>query len=600
MVAGLEGSADPNDPDSFMKSSSVESIHHQTQSAVSTPTQAGPGTPITFRTASIKARPSSSRITTAELEELFHRQGANGAKRSGLFPSSDPESDTATPPTTPSKGPIIYSSIAEMKRKKTKNSTLRGRAVPIPTVASDLRRNFHSSPDLAGLSAALSLNHNRTSSSSASNMMMQSSWTNVHNLHSSLQRLVLPPPNHPPPPPPVVGQLVKVDVSRRSEYDTTQQLQEKLKMQQSNGTSGVEGDADTLSSFRPVVYSAPQQQAPTAGDEVSPSPGNSSNVNPYAKSEKIGAQEPKVAAQPPAPPIPDPDYSLSESDEEADNSVRSVQKKVEVQPSMAQLQPTETSGNSHTSGSSTSSSSITQSSVADEIQRVQAKLRSSKSYPNDFGLLPTRPEGDSSSSGVSSDHEHHATSVASSVEHSKVPQQQATTEPSQPVAHPQLDSSKISSTSSSSSTCSSVIITKLANSSSMDTANKLNNNSVSNGAAKNPPSSTTTNANNNNEEDARSDGEDDQSPSPPLKGFQRHNSLTRKQAALIAANRAKNIQMQRRQAVTLAQLPPPIEADSDEADSGGFMVEPIGECPVDLASIKFSFVHGFHKNLSKF
>lgn len=49
------------------------------------------------------------------------------------------------------------------------------------------------------------------------------------------------------------------------------------------------------------------------------------------------------------------------------------------------------------------------------------------------------------------------------------------------------------------------------------------------------------------------------SPSPPSKGFQRNNSLTRKQAATIAMNRA----IHTRNAVSLAQLPPPIEADSD-------------------------------------
>lgn len=71
------------------------------------------------------------------------------------------------------------------------------------------------------------------------------------------------------------------------------------------------------------------------------------------------------------------------------------------------------------------------------------------------------------------------------------------------------------------------------------------------------------------------DDDDDQSPSPPATGFQRHNSLTRKQAATIAANRAKANQqnIQQRHAVTLATLPPPIEADSDEADSGALPVD---------------------------
>lgn len=57
-----------------MKSSSVESMHQQSLSSASTPTQGGPGTPVQLRTASIKSRPTSSRITAAELVELFQRQ----------------------------------------------------------------------------------------------------------------------------------------------------------------------------------------------------------------------------------------------------------------------------------------------------------------------------------------------------------------------------------------------------------------------------------------------------------------------------------------------------------------------------------------------
>lgn len=48
----------------------------------------------------------------------------------------------------------------------------------------------------------------------------------------------------------------------------------------------------------------------------------------------------------------------------------------------------------------------------------------------------------------------------------------------------------------------------------------------------------------------------------PAKGFQRQVSLTRKQAATIAMNRA----IYTRSAVSLAQLPPPIEGDSDDPD----------------------------------
>lgn len=62
-----------------------------------------------------------------------------------------------------------------------------------------------------------------------------------------------------------------------------------------------------------------------------------------------------------------------------------------------------------------------------------------------------------------------------------------------------------------------------------------------------------------NDNDYYDDDEIMDSPSPPSKGFQRNNSLTRKQAATIAMNRA----IHTRNAVSLVQLPPPIEADSD-------------------------------------
>lgn len=81
MVAGLEsgsGSIEKEDDDDLpgtTKSSSVESIHQQSLSSSSTPIQSG--TPVQLRTASIKARPTSSRITAAELVELFQRQTGN-------------------------------------------------------------------------------------------------------------------------------------------------------------------------------------------------------------------------------------------------------------------------------------------------------------------------------------------------------------------------------------------------------------------------------------------------------------------------------------------------------------------------------------------
>lgn len=66
------------------------------------------------------------------------------------------------------------------------------------------------------------------------------------------------------------------------------------------------------------------------------------------------------------------------------------------------------------------------------------------------------------------------------------------------------------------------------------------------------------------------DIDEDDSPSPPPKNFQRHNSLTRKQAANIAMNRA----MQTRPAVSLLKLPPPIE---DETDSNSLVVRSGGD-----------------------
>jgi hypothetical protein len=51
------------------KSNSAESVHHQQGQGTG-----GSSTPVQPRTASIRARPTSSRITAAELEELFQRQ----------------------------------------------------------------------------------------------------------------------------------------------------------------------------------------------------------------------------------------------------------------------------------------------------------------------------------------------------------------------------------------------------------------------------------------------------------------------------------------------------------------------------------------------
>lgn len=264
MVAGLEGSSsiEQNEDDLVAKSSSVESIHQQSLSSASTPTQGGPGTPIQPRTASIKARPTSSRITAAELEELFQRQQGEmnipGEHRySTMMCSSRFQSATdGTPPASPQKGPIVYASVAEMKRKKNKMGTLRGKPCGIPMVSSELKRTFHSTPDLA-----TALTSSTASIWTNSNGIKgHHSQDDMYALNQSLQRLNLPPPNHPPPPPPICSQVVKVDVSRNStEYESTIQLQKKL---QQDGGPAIVDSGEIRSSFNPAsnakLYASPQ------------------------------------------------------------------------------------------------------------------------------------------------------------------------------------------------------------------------------------------------------------------------------------------------------------------------------------------------------
>lgn len=122
-----------------------------------------------------------------------------------------------------------------------------------------------------------------------------------------------------------------------------------------------------------------------------------------------------VVAANTAPPIPEPDYSLSESEndegeEETDDDGESeIAKELEKAAAREKLESTrETSGNSNTSGSSSSgSSSLPHSFSVEEIQKVRTQLKSSKSHPNDFLLQQTQQslaeDGDNSSSGVSSD-----------------------------------------------------------------------------------------------------------------------------------------------------------------------------------------------------
>lgn len=257
------------------------------------------------------------------------------------------------------------------------------------------------------------------------------------------------------------------------------------------------------------------------------------NLNPYAQPGRAGV-DPTDSNQPPAPPIPEPDYSMSESEEEADNSVRLATSvpnsngnvntiKRNDQKVKEEAMVAETSGNSNTSGSSTGSGSMAHSFSVDEIQKIRTQLKSSKSFPNAFQEgNAMEGEGDNSSSGVSSDQEMMINAPA----------------PVETKLKPTL----------------------------------VNNNHQQNKMIlkiEEPKRVTIVST-----EDARSD---EDSPSPPFMGFTRNNSLTRKQAAMLAANRARALAQSQGHAVSLTQLPPPIEADSDDEVDSGHMPHVIGE-----------------------
>jgi SH3/ankyrin repeat-containing protein len=290
--------------------------------------------------------------------------------------------------------------------------------------------------------------------------------------------------------------------------------------------------------------------------------GASGNLNPYAQPGKPGVEPavtPEGALIPPPPPmppaIPEPDYSMSESEEEADNSVRLASASVPVKNNVSSIpinqkapEPiAETSGNSNTSGSSTGSSSMPHSFSVDEIQRIRTQLKSSKSFPNAFKDKDKdldehhEAEGDNSSSGVSSDQE--------IMMNNSVP------------SPPKVAQQKISITQQKSS-----ITQTVPKKEEVHPKKEV------------PPKKEVIIST----EDAPSDED-----SPPITGFQRNNSMTRKQAAIIAANRARALALSQKSesstSVSLTQLPPPIEADSDdEVDSGKLGSSYIGKSEFKL------------------
>lgn len=193
-----------------------------------------------------------------KLNEFSIIAGGIGENRySTMMCSSRFQSNNDTPPSSPQKGPIVYASVAEMKRKKNKMGTLKmGKPCATPSIENDLKR-FHSTPDLAtGISQS-----NASIFAQANGFKGHRSQDDMYSLHSSMQRLNLPPPNHPPPPPPI-GQVVKVDVSRKSEYESTVQLQKQLQAKAINSNTADVFGSEIRSSFKPAtnakLYACPQ------------------------------------------------------------------------------------------------------------------------------------------------------------------------------------------------------------------------------------------------------------------------------------------------------------------------------------------------------
>lgn len=229
------------------KSSSVESIPNKT------------GMKMTdshlIKTASIKARPSSQRVSAAELEQFFQRQG----------PKQQLQSYTLNNRTrTTNRPPKVYGSVAEMKRSKASRSKITEMAIKV-------HKEFFSTPDLkAEVVSNNSSNqifrkrsisqedvrnvqgsrHSWACTPNAYNsylglcdndeysMNYHDAWKSIEDVYDSTvpvetrdlnadiyaqtlpltkkektSRASCPPPSHPPPPPPV-GQVIKVDISK--------------------------------------------------------------------------------------------------------------------------------------------------------------------------------------------------------------------------------------------------------------------------------------------------------------------------------------------------------------------------------------------------
>ncbi|XP_048481171.1 SH3 and multiple ankyrin repeat domains protein 3 isoform X5 [Plutella xylostella] len=347
MVAGLENGGEKEEscePLSVAgKSSSAESVQlHAGGSNNGTPSS---GTPVAPRTASIRQRPASSRITAAELEQLFQRQAVAAAipGNSAMMIRSAFQGGSTSPPSSPARPGRVYASVAEMKRSRGKFWS---------KSASTLRRDFHSTPDLAN---ELTLQPARTRSS--------------EDVHGGR----VPPPAHPPPPPP--------DAAPPSSFRPSDQAK----------LYASPRDLDTVA-YRPNVTAQKLQVRKSASlrSWAGPTRPQSADepANQYAQPYNNKGFTRQNST--PAPPIPEPDYSMSESEGEAEGGAK------------PEPPPAETSANSNASGSSSGSGSMQHSFSVDEIQKIRTRLKSSKSCGDE---LAERDDGDNSSSGVSSDQE---------------------------------------------------------------------------------------------------------------------------------------------------------------------------------------------------
>ncbi|GIY77196.1 SH3 and multiple ankyrin repeat domains protein 1 [Caerostris extrusa] len=267
------------------KSSSVESIPNKTAMKAA-------NSHLT-KTASIKARPSSQRVSAAELEQFFARQGSKRHLRSHTL---------NTRSRADGRPPKVYGSVAEMKRSKASRSKL-------TEVTLKVNKEFSSTPDLKAANGNSFSNNQVARKKSLSQEDLQNiqgnrhswactpngynsylglcdneeyslnyndAWKSIEDVYDSTIpvehrdkntnsdiyaqtlpitkkdksfRASCPPPSHPPPPPPV-GQVVKVDVSKAlGEYANVNMMDE-------------DRDSQVMSSFRPgdsaKLYASPE------------------------------------------------------------------------------------------------------------------------------------------------------------------------------------------------------------------------------------------------------------------------------------------------------------------------------------------------------